>query len=200
MNAGQKLAKMFPGVPWTGGSEIHRSIARSHQWDINFSHHDIMQWAMYDGIGYEILARMKKYFPGTEWLLNEEEFCAIFYTDFYCHLKGHGSTKSPNMLRNPCTGNKFHRMVLGGNNMVGGIRYWVEEGYRQIWFRFRWEEQIEEEEEETTRLTIRNTAEEALKNMEHITEELQIKEPDVTEKVELKGKILQHEIDFSEPS
>lgn len=175
--AGEKIAKIFPGTPWTGKSGIHRSLAASLHLSKQLTPRQVMKLLIHQNAGKKVWNLLHKYFDMMEWLVSEEEFTALMLQDVYGHLQGQGSTKSPKMLKNPVTGNVFHRMALV-SDIVGGIRYWTH-GYQEICFRFRLERQMEEEDK--TRNTIRAMAEAAVVVMEDLKVELELSQPQTEE-------------------
>ena len=182
MSAGEKIEALFPSTHWTGGSGIHKSLAQGYDLDSDESR-KIMKELLNDEVGYKIWDILHANFGACEWLVDKEEFNAIFMQDVYGHIQGKGSSISPKMLKNPTTGNKFHRIALIGD-IVGGVRYWMY--HDSVWFRFRLEAQ--KESEEKTRKTIKNTAEEAIMNLSDIVEFIECGEPEVS-KVKVRAKV-----------
>ncbi len=193
MSTGHQISLTFPGVPWTGGSNIHKSLAGGlNGLDLENTRR-IMNMLLKDQVGSQIWEKLQQHFAKCEWLVSEEEFVALFLNDVYRWLKGGKSSKSPKMLRNPQTGNRFHRVALHGD-IVGGVRFWAGWGIgngHDLGFRFRLEKLAKKEEEETRR-TIRESAVEAVQAVEEMIVELAISEPQTeteTEKAKVRVKI-----------
>lgn len=172
MSITAKIEANFPGK-WTGGSSIHRSFATKVFTGKSHVVREVMKGLIEEEIPHKVWSFLHSRFGKCEWLLDEKEFSAIMLQDVYGHLIGLGSTLTDQMLKNPATGNIFHRIALF-ENIVCGIRYWVWDD-RKVHFRFRLEEQLEEENK--VRSTIRASAEKAVAAVAEIMIELDIQEP-----------------------
>lgn len=168
-----KAQSLFPNVPWTGGSDIHVSLAR----DVYLPAGDpkatilLLRKANVTGAVWKLL--QGNFAAFSEWLITGPEFGNLMLVDCWRHLNGQPDSSSENKLINPCTGSRFHRIALAGD-LVGGIRFWCDYEYggkkANFGFRFRIEQQSEEEER--TRQRTRETVEQVSEEMEAISEML----------------------------
>lgn len=150
------MSQHFPQAEWTGESDIHVSHARQGYLPVPF-HEAKLLLKYFDKakIGGTIWRQLYAMFPETEWLLDSDEFHKLIMADLARFLAGLGPLETPHKLRNPVTGNRFHRMSLFKEN-VGGCRFWLEPsaGERVLFgfrFRFRWESIKSADEEENVR-------------------------------------------------
>lgn len=143
------LSKEFPDVEWTGSSDIHVSWAVQTNLPISFDNKSkLLKLFDHVKMGEKIFRMLLGKFPQAEFLLGTDEFHKLFMADAARFLSGLGSLETPNKLKNPVTGNKFHRIALL-KDFVGGFRFWLEPQYSGInfGFRFRWEGLLDNEEE-----------------------------------------------------
>lgn len=180
---------MFPDAKWTGGSHIHVSFARD--WFIGLDSKDyklILSMLKKHDVGWSIWRLLNKNFDKFVWLITGEEFVNLFLVDCYRHLKGKPDSESPNKLKNPVTGNRFHHIALI-DDYVGGVRFWCDSyipGQTNLGFRFRIERTKEVEEE--TRRRARERAVEANEEIEIVLDDImEVKEPtkELTAEVEV---------------
>lgn len=178
MNFSEKASSLFPGVVWTGGSEIHASLATSNYLpidpaEVNLIMHMLAQYK----IGSKIWSICQRNFGEMSWEVSEEEFVKLFLVDSRHHLLGEPDSQFGETLVNPVTGNRFHRMALLGD-VVGGVRFWADPAEMGVLvgFRFRCEALDEDANEVHTR--IRRTIEEVETDFEIINEGFfDVKEP-----------------------
>lgn len=175
----------FPGVPWTGGSGIHRSLAKGGVVYLPPDKHSLIMATLSKyKFGYQVWEFLQKYFSDAEFLVSADEFVNFAMVEYSRHLRGLGDLASDQKLTNPITGNKFHRIVLAGT-LVGGIRFWAGpygEG-TLLGFRFRVENQ--DEEEEQTRVRMAETLNAIEKEMVDIEEWVfEAEDPPVCETLE----------------
>lgn len=144
----------FPEVAWTGESEIHVSLAAQGPIPLPFhAAKTILKAFDKAKIGGVLWRMFYAKFPDTEWLMDSDEFHKLLMADCARFLAGMGPLETPHKLRNPVTGNRFHRMALF-KEMVGGCRFWLEPsmGDNVIFgYRFRWEALTSADEEENVR-------------------------------------------------
>lgn len=151
-----KASAVFPPAHWTGQSSIHVSIANG----INVPESaDNPRKALAAAVALGVVPKMREFLseqcPSLEWLLGDTEFQDLLYVDYSRMLHGEGAVSTPNSLKNPATGNVFHRVALcEEHSLVAGIRVWVtdlsfmhENGLTNFGFRMRIEEQNEEAED-----------------------------------------------------
>lgn len=193
------IDQTFPQVHWTGRSDIHRSWYR--QASMGFGgpryHSRIMKAIEHSKFGHYVYDMLQEQFTGCEWLMDEQEFHQLLMVDMYRSLKGLDPSESNQKLKNPRTGNVFHRLALKNGSVVGGIRFWCnsfgpgapednEDGHKDyngetsVGFRFRVE--LINEDEGTVRAKARLKVAEAVSQYQPIMEELMIGEPDDQEK------------------
>ena len=164
--------KYFPGTEWYGESGIHVSVCTNLCLPLNYHEHkkEILALLTKQSFGHAVFRHLFKKFPDMVWLLSAEEFSNVFMVDCYNHLLGRQDSRSPGKLRNPNTGNKFHRLGLIGT-MVCGIRFWCDNYSGDetcLGWRFRIQSQDEAEEE--TRRRTREKVTEAEELMEELVE------------------------------
>lgn len=181
MHFKDKASIQFPKAEWTGGSSIHASIARAATIPLAFSNpRKMMAVLMHQNFGGYVYRTIVKYCPDMEWLMSVDDFQSLLMVDFYRLLHGQSTLETQKRLKNPKTGNVFHRVSLVESvGIVGGVRVWLmPEGSdtSQIGWRFRLEEQMSEA------VNIRAKAVELAKSlepeMELITEYIAKEEPE----------------------
>lgn len=144
-----KASELFPKAVWTGGSAIHASIARQGVIPLDFNKPRIIVASLEKfHFGNYVQRVIMKMVPDLEWLLTQDEFQDLLHLDYYRMLKGMGSLATKQKLKNPSTGNVFHRVaLLEDHKIVGGVRVWISDagnGQTNIGWRFRLEEQVQE--------------------------------------------------------
>jgi hypothetical protein len=161
-------SKAFPNVDWLGNSDIHVSVAFSATLPLGDSK-AVIAILEKAGVASNIYRHLNKKFEGLTWLLEPAEFDAVFMVDCYNHLRGKSDSRSPNKLKNPMTGNYFHRIALK-DDLVCGIRFWCDKGWGddEVHFGFRFRIQRLDEEEEDTRRRTRDEALEAVEQLEQV--------------------------------
>lgn len=185
----QKATERFPHAKWTGGGAIHASIYRQGEVPIPFSKpRVIMKSLMESQFCLSIMRVIVKNCPDMEWLMSPEQFEQLLLVDYHRLLKGGTTQETKFRLKNPSTGNLFHRCSLvPDSDMVGGVRVWVadigawsteEGGGTQLGFRFRLESLYGESEHKKVR---QKAAEQVIENEAEMSE---IKEYVEAEKVQ----------------
>jgi hypothetical protein len=176
----------FPDVPWTGGSEIHRSIVIGFSFSGNGKGGmGSLTSAAVDKIPLQIWAGLQEHFHKFEWLLPYKEFRLLLLLDLYMVLNGGSPSTTRKMITNPHTGNKFHRIALS-DNLVGAMRLLYDDVSTGIFaIRFRIVKMTEDGEEESVRreatelsATLSDTMESVLENY---PEFIDISEPSAEE-------------------
>lgn len=170
---------MFPGVQWTGGSHIHVSFARD--WFIGIPAKDyktILTLLKKQEVGWSIWRLLNKNFDKFVWLITGEEFVNLYLVDCYRHLKGKPDSESPNKLKNPSTGNRFHHIALI-EDYIAGVRFWCDDYCgTQVNMGFRFRVERVKEEEEDVRRRVRERVMEAQGEIEVVLDDIiDVKEP-----------------------
>lgn len=146
-------SSLFPDAKWTGGSDIHASIARNADLPLEYNPENVNKVlkAAVDTGFYGYLQRViNKHCPGMEWIISPDDFENLLLLDMHRLAHGLPTTETKARLQNPATGNYFHRItLLEDKNIVGGIRVWLEPGGYggssiRVGFRFRLERIIPE--------------------------------------------------------
>lgn len=188
MSFNSKANKVFPGINWTGGSDIHVSLAV--EWNLPFTFAEkekAFEFLYQNNHSGQLFAFLQKKFAAFDWLISAEEFDALFNVDIYRQLYGKPPSKTKQMIANPQTGNIFHVISQVGE-FTGGIRFWTrgqnanffgdseqdEEDKVVVGFRFRIVSAEEDEEERRER--IRERCEEAMEEMVVIYNQMEVKE------------------------
>jgi hypothetical protein len=169
---------VFPDAVWTGGSDIHASIARGGlvpSTDLNL----ILKSMVANGFFGYIQRVMNKHCPGMEWIISPEDFENLLLLDSHRLAHGQETLETKARLRNPSTGNYFHRVtILEDKNIVGGVRVWldpVSDG-TQVGFRYRLERIIPEGEETQEEAAQRIRARTSQQVLEEVSEAEALKE------------------------
>lgn len=149
MHFKEKASLQFPKAEWTGGSIIHASIARSALVPLTFTEpRKVMKILIEQNFSGYVYRTIVKYCPDMEWLMPVDQFQSLLLVDFYRLLQGQGTLVTEKRLKNPKTGNVFHRITLvEAVSIVGGIRVWLmpaEHDTCNIGWRFRLEDQVSE--------------------------------------------------------
>jgi len=164
---------LFPSVSFDGGSDIHASICD----DRIFNYYGHPAYALVKGIHRFGLAAtfsetiMSK-FSKMEFLISSIDLQEIMLGDIYKYLTNSYTLGGRGTLKNPVTGNYFHKIAVMGN-LVGGVRAWAYTiGDRLvIGFRFRLEKRVD------TTAALRGTIEEEVKEANEVTTSITISEP-----------------------
>jgi hypothetical protein len=146
-----KASQIYPEAVWTGGGPIHASIARNGEVPLSWDDKSlIMRTLIKDEFPGRIERTIVKACPDMEWLMNSESLSNLVLVDYYRLLCGSSTMATKHRLKNPSTGNYFHRISLNPKeDFVGGVRVWITpmtEDQCQIGFRFRLESLIGEDE------------------------------------------------------
>jgi hypothetical protein len=165
MHFKEKASLQFPNAEWTGGSSIHASIARAASVPLPFSNPRlIMKTLVTQNFPGYVYRTIIKYCPDMEWLMGVDDFSNLLLVDFYRLLHGQGTMETQKRLKNPKTGNVFHRItLLEAAGIVGGVRVWLmpdDSTNINIGWRFRLEDQVSES------INIRQKAIELAKSLE----------------------------------
>ncbi len=173
----QKASGLFPKAEWTGQSSIHTSIAR--QGVIPYGMDDtqkLMAVVMQSDIAAFMFRVVEKNCPGMEWLLPPEAFDQLIKADLYNLMTGKATNVTKYRLKNPNTGNYFHRITLWEeHNIVGGIRIWLSPigpGQCSLGFRFRLEDMESSKSDLTTAQKARQHAEALVQQLEPVMVEI----------------------------
>lgn len=173
-----KLDSMFPTVEWTGSSNIHKSWARGTVIEFPANKHDELMYLLAkQKVGNHIYHEVHKRFESAEFLVDEAQFGGLAMVDFSRHMRGLGDLASDQKLVNPFTGNQFHRIALAGDVVIA-IRFWCDPDGDHTFIGFRVRVQVLDEDEERTRVRMRETLDKVSEEMEVIDEVIfDIKEP-----------------------
>lgn len=181
-NKVEDIMDAFPNVHWTGGSEIHRSIAIESKVDFGTTDPKVIAHVLNEtGIANFMYKFYIKRFGDAELLLTEVEFKNLVLVDLVRHAKGLPDISSDSKITNPKSGNQFHRIgLLGG--LVIAIRVWCDPnpGHAEPLYSVGCRIRVENHnEEEIIRVRMRETAEQVAQEIEVLHEELfEINEPD----------------------
>lgn len=149
-----KMSALFPSARWTGGSAIHASVAGVVSIPVKFKNRSLILLVLEQAkIGARIYKNLTKVFGKMEWLTDQQTFEKLFLVDVNLSLQGLQTSESRGRIRNPVTGNLFHRIALMPP-YIGGVRFWTLQdlwGNAIIGYRFRLVEQMGEEEQENVR-------------------------------------------------
>lgn len=147
------ISSVFPGVDWHGGSKIHVSVAAGGSLKIPFENRALILYLLQEKqLGWAIWRNLQAKFGKMEWLLDGDTFSKLFLVDVDRNLQGLPTSDSPDRIKNPATGNLFHRIALLPP-YIGGVRFWAVEigGETCIGYRFRIVKQLTDEEEANVR-------------------------------------------------
>lgn len=182
-----KVEFKWPEAQFTGGSHIHASVARSGTLALPFDEPRVVLKALRDAqLPAYMMRTIEKQTPGWEWLLSTDEFADLIMVDFYRLLHGNATQETQQRLRNPNTGNWFHRItLLEDDGLVGGVRVWCD-GYtaEQIVVGFRFRIQGLDEEATKTRQKARAHAEALVEEVEEVKEYIAKEEKELQVEVE----------------
>lgn len=148
-----QASAVFPNVSWMGQSGIHVSVCGGGLLDIPFKNRSLILYMMHDKkVGAAIWDFLQARFNKMEWLAEKDTFEKLFLVDVDRNLRGLPTSESPDRIKNPATGNLFHRIALYPP-FVGGVRFWAENygGESHIGFRFRLVKLANENEETDVR-------------------------------------------------
>ncbi|QIN95297.1 hypothetical protein DLP3_134 [Stenotrophomonas phage vB_SmaS_DLP_3] len=187
MSFGQYIESQFPGVKWNGSSSIHRSICGNFGIDQEIgSIGEAMAIIHKSAMGLALWNYLQGKFGEMDWQVVAEEFRAIILMDTYRHLNGEGDTKNPQKLRNPATGNVFHRLAIKGD-IVGGVRIWHNHGLN-FGFRFRLAG-MDKDDHQSVPLIARKKAEDSIKLAKELVQKFNIPEPTVEEETKIRKHV-----------
>lgn len=203
MGFAQVAGSYYPDIFWDGQSDIHVSICSQNT--IPFSRSqwkEVMACFAKAKYGQSLFRALNRKFDNTEWLVSGEEFSSIFMTDLYRHLNNIGDSISETKLKNPSTGNVFHRIAIR-DNLVGGIRFWVEDAHSgvglgndlRLSWRFRIQALVSNKEEEEVRIRSRDIVAEAESMLEMVLDSfMEINEPTKTDMQSI--MMMEHELEL----
>lgn len=138
MTIGEKIEQKFTRVKWTGRSTIHRSLAATVAVpgiEEELTIPQTVEAVYHSKMGFQLFDFLTEKFHQFNWQISAEEFNALFIQDVYRHLSGEGDTQVPTKIRNPNTGNVFHKLATL-EDLVGGVRIWHNAAL-SFGFRFR---------------------------------------------------------------
>lgn len=144
-----QISGVFPGVSWQGQSGIHVSVCGGGLMSIPFSERGTILKVLHEkNVGNAIWQFLMARFSKMEFLMEGDTFSKLFLVDVDRNLRGLPTSESPDRIKNPATGNVFHRIALLPP-YVGGVRFWAEDffGDTHIGFRFRIVGGVDESEE-----------------------------------------------------
>lgn len=188
MSFGDHIAAQFPHVKWTGQSHIHRSLAGdiSMKKKQNQSINQIMSDVHHSAIGLALWDFLLGKFGDMDWQVSAEEFRAIILVDVARHLNHEGDTQDPTKIKNPNTGNVFHRLAIRGD-IVGGVRIWHQ---NELTFGFRFRlAQMSVPDKQHVPVIARQKAISSIKMQESVIKKYTIAEPSVEEVKKLRESV-----------
>lgn len=162
----KQMAKArWPTVHFTGGSTIHAShstgtdVAWIDPQDPRLTFHNIRDSKAIQKMWNQV----NSMFGDMEFMVDYDQFRDMLLLDFSLLAEGKPTHRSHDRLRNPVTGNRFHRIALS-TPFVGGIRVWFDRPHtpRNCWLYYRFRLEIPEE----TQGKIRAKAAEKVKQVE----------------------------------
>ncbi|ATS92327.1 hypothetical protein DLP05_136 [Stenotrophomonas phage vB_SmaS_DLP_5] len=187
MSFGDYIESQFPGIKWNGRSHIHRSICGNFGMDQQYdSLGQAMELVHKSAMGLALWNYLQQKFGEMDWQVVAEEFRAIILVDVYRHLNGEGDTKTPQKIRNPVTGNVFHRLAIKGD-IVGGVRIWHNGGLN-FGFRFRLAG-MDKDDHTSVPLIARKKALDSIKMAEEVVKKFNIAEPTVEEETKIRKHV-----------
>ena len=142
------INQQFPGIRWTGRSDIHLSkyACLPMQFEGRAVGTKVLQTLYLGQYPNQLYMYLRKTFSQMEWMVKGEDWAVLVMTDLYRLLQDKQPLKTKGDLRNPRTGNRFH-FVAKREHTVMGIRFWIDSGYKQyVCFRVRFEREFESEE------------------------------------------------------
>lgn len=119
---------LFPGVEWTGQSARHVSRFEGANVPLNrLGKNAKLIYFATKKYNYpdQVWAAMQQHFGKAKWLITKGEFEVIYLMHLYRELHGQEPHHLSTRLKNPQTGNRFHRCFVMGK-LVGGFRAVVE--------------------------------------------------------------------------
>lgn len=186
--SGELVAQTFPSVDWTGGSHIHKSVAREMILDhdtqefLGSAKLDVVMRVLVRADYHKIILKSITQIPlnGAEWLHSQADLEKLVYYLTYRSLQHDKPGLRGKRIINPSTGNVFIPVALK-DKIVLGIRFWAgtSEGYGP--FRLGYRIRLVAFKEETKE---REKAKQAVEEMTELTESV----------VELKDAITYMEI------
>lgn len=188
----QAIEQAFPDVSWTGGhsSPIHRSWMNSFHMPVGGkrSYGKVMTVMAHSQTGQMLWDVLQETFTGCEWLLTGEEFEQLMLVDVWRHMNDKGDSASKGKIKNPRTGNVFHRLMLR-DHMVGGIRFWVSDFTDAMSIGFRFRVAVIDETQSDARVGARQKVAEAQAEYPEMVELLGLSEPSDAERAKAKAMI-----------
>lgn len=185
-NAPAIIREVYPNVTWTGESDQHLSFYR--QMPVPTAKAGPLLRALYKyQVPKQIWDLLHKHFGEGEWLMNERQFTKLFFVDVHRKLMGEETFHTSKRIKNPRTGNKFHRMTIN-KDVIGGIRFWADgyagsdydedgneiesQGHGTVGFRHRFVYVASLAEQDAARAEAAETISTIDEEMEKITEEI----------------------------
>lgn len=165
----QKIDQKFPEVDWTGGSNIHRSFASGMQLPQIPPKEIIVLLRKAKIAGHIFRLLQSKFASFEEWLFDEALFEQYLLVDCWRHMNNQPDSESRQKLKNPVTGNRFHRMALV-NGLVGGIRFWCDPNPQGYIFGYRFRIEAQNEEDQKTRDRVADDRERLAEEIEVLEE------------------------------
>lgn len=197
MSFSDHASERYPGVEWTGGSGIHVSFAVSQTIPISANQRgkilallNSAQWP------FAIWRYIQQRVGNMEFLMDQNTFCNLMLIDMDRRMQGKPTLSSPDRIKNPATGNLFHRIALD-KPYVGAVRFWAVpngDGGTEIGFRFRIVSLKSDEEDPVVREEARVRAEQVQQEVGEVYETLMdVAEPPAHEVQTVKVMIKQLE-------
>lgn len=117
-----------------------------------------------------------KQLTDVDWVISPSDFMMLYMTDLIRALNGLPPSASEDKLKNPSTGNVFHRIGFKGDYVIGFRVLW--EGFgsnRQLGIRYRIEKL--DEAKETTTERIRERIKISTEEYNSVSHQIDIAEP-----------------------
>lgn len=177
MGVGAKIEQMFPSVKWNGSSDIHRSICRDKAIPEDKGEFvKVMTLLVHGQFAEQLWGALQENFSSLDWMLSADEFRALVLVDIYSHLTGQGDSKSEKKIKNPKTGNVFHRLAIK-DDIVTGIRFWVGGWGNNMTIGFRFRLAENDDSQDGTKKKARAKIDSALVSLVPIMDSLKIADP-----------------------
>lgn len=192
--------KYWPGTEWNGNSDMHVSVCFNGTIPLSATSQQkqILHLLESKNVGSYIFRHLSKRFSKLTWILTPEEFTAVFLVDCYRHMNGESDSRSPKKIKNPNTGNVFHRVAVV-DDIVCGIRFWCDPCGDETILGWRFRITKMDEAEEETRRRTRELSVEAVEQMDELHEFIfDVKEPSESVALQVEKVLCSLEIEDGE--